>query len=212
MKSVVMMMLACVGTAVAGEKKHQDVEVSVVGGQLVTEGRVFGAELGELIPNFGNEPGFEAVSLPAFTSVGFDIMDSARLWDGSSFDVLSSGLLTFELAPGVPGSPSATSPAVPGIVPGFVFASADASGEFHQDIGMTLGAPAGSGIYLLSLRLWDESGTLASSDPFWFVLNNGMSEEDHEAAIAYVESVVVPSPGVGAIGIAGFACVRRRRR
>jgi len=212
MKTAVMMMLACVGTAVAGEKKHQDVEVSVVGGQLVTEGRVFGAELGELIPNFGNEPGFEGVSLPAFTSVGFDILDSARLWDGSSFDGLSSGLLTLELAPGVPGSPSATTPTAPGIVPGFVFASADASGEFHQDIGMTLGAPAGSGIYLLSLLLWDESGALGPSDPFWFVLNNGMSEEDHDAAIAYVESVVVPSPGAGLLAIGGLAPLRRRRR
>jgi hypothetical protein len=144
--------------------------------------------------------------------VGFDILDAARMWDGSDFDALSSGLFTMELAPGVPGSPSATTPGVPGSVPGFVIATADGDGTFHQHIGMTLGAPADSGVYLLSLRLWDESGALGTSDSIWFVLNNGMSEADHEAAIAYVESVLVPGPSVaGLLGLAGFAGLRRRR-
>lgn len=216
---------AATGAVLAGPKHHHgDVIVTVEAGRLITatehddtleHERVFGGELGELIPGFGDEPGFEGHGLPALTQVGFDILDALRIWNGSDFGAISPSTLTLELAPGVPGSPSATTPALPGFVPGFIFGTADEEGEFHQHIGMTLNAPGDEGVYLVQLRAFsptDTSGGLVPSESFWLVLNNGMDENTHDAAIDYVRSVIVPAPGALLVS-AGMvlAGIRRRR-
>lgn len=210
-------------SVMAGPKPHEhsDVIVAPIAGQLTTNSehdemlelsRVFAGELGELAPNFGSEPGFASDTLPAFTQVGFNIMDSLRVWNGSDFGAISSGTMTIELAPGVPGTPSATTPTSPGIVNGFAFSTADSDGVMHQDLGMTLNAPAGAGVYLLQLRLIDTSGALNASAPFWFVLNNGADELEHDAAVKYVETVLVPTPGITAMfGVFTLAAWGRRR-
>lgn len=192
--------------------QHQDVIVTPVGGVLTTQARVYGADLGAIVPNFGDEPGFESDTLPAFAELGFDVMDAARVWDGSDFDALSASVITIELAPGVPGTPSVVTPAAPGVVAGYVIAAADEFGTLHQHLGMTLGAPASAGVYLLQLRLWEGSGAVGASEPLWIVLNNGADELEHDAAIAYVEEVLVPSPGLGLMAVAGLGAVVRRRR
>lgn len=224
MMTAAMLAVAAAGAFAGSKEHHGDVVITVDDGRLMTATehkgklepeRVFGGELGKVIPGFGDEPGFEAVSLPAFTRVGFDILDAARVWNGGDFDLLSSGTFTLELAPGVPGSPSATTPIVPGVVPGFVFGTADEEGGFHQHIGMMLNAPAGEGVYLLQLRLLspaDTSGILAPSEPFWLVLSNGADEKAHDAAMEYVRSVIVPAPGAGVgVLLVGVMGLRRRR-
>lgn len=204
------MVLACAGVASA---QHQDVVITAVDGVLTTQSRVYGADLGEIVPNFGDEPGYESETLPAFAGIGFDLLDAARVWDGSDFDAVSASTVRFDLAPGVPGSPSVATPVAPASVAGFVIATADEFGSLHQHLGMTLNSPADPGIYLVQLRLWESTGALAASAPIWFVLNNGADEAEHDAAMAYAETVIVPSPGVGmVVGVVGLCGGRRRAR
>ena len=44
-----------------------------------------------------------------------------------------------------------------------------------------------AGVYLVELELYSTDGAVESSEPFWIVFNNEASEEDHEAAIEWVE-------------------------
>lgn len=210
----------------SGALAHEgDVGVSTYNGRLVTslidEGgtlaggidreRVFGSEFGEAgIPNFSDEPGFYTDVLTPGTTVGFNILDAVRLWNGSDFSQVSPTSMTISEDSGVPGTMEVTSGA--GFVAGFEFIEADQNGFFDDHPDFLLDAPAGQGegIYLLALEL--TSNNANNSRPLWIVFNNGMDEEDHDAAIEWVVENVVPAPGaVGLAMIAGAAGIRRRR-
>lgn len=191
---------------------------------------------GELADNglavAGDEPGYANVGahsfkLPAGTELGFNVRNniytSTRLayWDGSdtdsdldidvddvvwssvpaSFDVtiqsqLSSDFITFD------GSTS-------GALSGFLIETADASGELHEHLDYFLPLNAPAGIYLLTLELTDlrASNPLTGSDPISLVLNFGVDEEAHEAAVSAVPE---PASAVSLL-LAGGALLRRRR-
>ena len=223
-------LLAVAGAVIAGPvlpDSYEDVYVFPEGGVLTTRAlievpggfesvaaRCFAGEFGEVgIPNFADDPGFFSDSLPAGLELSFNILDAARLWDGSDFDAISPSTLTLTQAAGVPGAASVTTPgSAGGFVGGFAFVTADGGGVIDEHVDILLDAPAGVGVYLLNLQLVDTSGALGSSAPFWFVMNNGASKAEVEAAKAYVESVIVPSPGTGLLAMAGLLGLRRRRR
>lgn len=74
---------------------------------------------------------------------------------------------------------------------------------------------SGEGIYLVEGIFTNPvvgGNGLASSEPVWFVFNYGLDEEEHDAAIEYVESTLVPTPGAAIIGAMGLAAAARRRR
>lgn len=201
-----------------------DVGVSIYNGRLVTslvdEGgtlagaidreRVFGSEFGEAgIPNFADEPGFYTDVLTPGTSIGFNILDAVRIWNGSDFSQVSPTTITVSEDSSVPGTMEVTSGA--GFVAGFEFIEADANGFFDDHPDFLLDAPAGQGlgIYLLALELTSDAAN--DSRPFWIVFNNGQDEEDHDAAIEWVVANLVPAPGAAA-GLLGALCVFSRRR
>ncbi|MFG0285682.1 MAG: GC-type dockerin domain-anchored protein [Phycisphaerales bacterium JB039] len=149
--------------------------------------RVFLSELGELIPNWTDEPGFdsEAGAFSPGLRIGFDVAAALRLWDGEDFDQIPAERMRIAKA----GLEVETPPA-DALTPGFVFGAAGATGKFHHHITFELLDPASDGIYLLELQLWAETGSPDRSDSFWIVFNQNRPEPEHEAAAAWVETVL----------------------
>lgn len=208
---------ALCGVAFAdGKEPHADVEIRTANGRLVTgtldEGafvleRVFASELGEVVPNITDEPGFDAAdgTLVPGTSLGFNIMDAVRVWNGSDFDTISDSTMTLSFL-----TLEATSSTTPGeVVTGFNFL-VDANGGMHDHPAFILNSPATDGVYLLELQF--TGGGFADSDSFWIVFNQNSDEAIHDVAIDYVREFIVPAPGAaGALALAGVAFARRRR-
>ncbi len=174
--------------------------------------QVFEAEFGEadpMNPNFADEPGFRALPGDFDDSYwGFNIIDTVLVWNGTDFSTVSPYSMTINLGP----SPDITSPAAPG---GFTagFDIPVGAGGFDDHLNLFLDAPmdgSADGIYLLTLEVYAEG--LGASDPIWFVMNRGLSELEHEAAVDWVNANLVPAPGsIALVGVAGIAAVRRRR-
>ncbi|MFM9957404.1 MAG: hypothetical protein ACKVZJ_04975 [Phycisphaerales bacterium] len=217
---------AC-GAACAGPMKepHFDVLIEVVGGTLATAAigededpasivpgvRVFPAELGEFPfgPGQGDEPGFQGFNFPQGVTFTFDIRSALGEWNGSEV-VVSDNTMTVAASLADPGLPNVTSGA--GFVPGFVFTSAGADGRIHQhvELGLNSALTTDIGVYVLELQV--SAPGYGTTPAFWFVLNNGASEEAHDAAVEWVELNLVPTPGAAAaMGLAGAAMLRRRR-
>jgi hypothetical protein len=207
----------------SGSAGHFDVYIAFDGGVITTGGidvddltinpgqRVFEADLGEFPapPGFGDEPGLFADSLPAGVSVGFDIVDGLRKWNGSDFGDLATETMILSKGLTTVAAPSTDL----GFAAGFAVATADGSGGFDDHPEYELAPGASAGIYLLSLTLWTDAPGIDDSAPIWFVFNNGLDEEDHEAAAEWVEANLVPGPtGLALLCVSLPIGARRRRR
>ena len=199
MTRALMMMTASllsVAASWAGVEEHSDVVLLVEGGRIVTGveeagevvvgARVFGSDFGETIAHLTDEPGFDAFegTFPQGSGVGFDILDALWRWDeGAGAFVLPAETLFVGL-----GAAQRTTPVMPATVaPGFTFAAIGASGAMHQHLNMFLNVPQGDGVYLYVFRLTQTSPAIGDSAPVYFVLNEGMDEGVHEAAMGFVE-------------------------
>lgn len=208
----------------AGEvEEHYDVWLRAGGSKLFTGAiaedgsplsnrhRVFGAEFGEkpTEPFAADEPGFQALdgTFSPFEEFRVNITGAVELWNGAGFSATDE-TITLEFGPS-----SVTSGA--GFVPGFTF-TADSFGGFHDHFEIILNGPAGPGadsdpgVYLLPLNLELTSGALGPTDTFWFVMNLGQDEIDHDAAIDWVQAHLVPAPG--ALLVFAPALMQRTRR
>jgi hypothetical protein len=212
MRSIAITSMLAIASAASADVVHADIWVTSLGGRLVTGGwdhetgdiispgqRVFEGELG-LDPSFpfsGDEPGIGSDLVGA--SVRLHVLNTLGAWNGSGFDFASSMLTV-----GYGGQSADTASG------GFVSFMVTAGLDLHPEF--TLSGPGAtdpaSGIYLATFRFG--SNGLADSEAFWVVLNLGMSEEEHEAAVEWVEVNLVPAPG--AIALLGVAGLMRRRR
>lgn len=171
--------------------------------------RVFAGEFGDTgIFNFTSNPGFDAEdgTFPPSSLVGFNILDALHVWNGAGFDV-APNTLTINFG-------SLQRSTSTGFVAGFGLLTS-AQGGWHRHFGFTLNGVTenDSGIYLLQLDLWHESSAIHNSLPFWIVFNFNESEVEHELAIDWVRSNLVPAPGALALlGVGAVAMGRRRRR
>lgn len=191
---------------VTGVGDHDDQVITNLGE------RVFAADMGLVGTNwFADEPGIfiEAGSMPDGVNIGFVIEAAVRRWDGTGavdFSQVASQAMTLEFGP-----QSATSVFTDGDVAGFGIAY-DATNPtgFDEHWDILMDASAGTGIYLLQLRFTVDG--FEDSLSTWTVFNAGLDEAQHEEAIAYVENVIVPAPGVGVVlGLGGLLGARRRR-
>ncbi len=72
----------------------------------------------------------------------------------------------------------------------------------------------GEGIYLVEGRFTNPGGSLADSLPTFFAFNYGLSEEEHDRSIDWINDNLVPAPGVGLplmLTLLGLTGARRRR-
>jgi hypothetical protein len=191
---------------------HADIWVTQIGGRLVTGGwdhgtgtvvnpsqRVFEGELGAdpSFPFSGDEPGIGS-DLVGVT-LTMKLSPTLGAWNGAAF-VFSTSALTASY-----GGQSASTGS------GGSFNFVVTSGlDLHPEF--TLSGPGttdpANGIYLATFEF--ASSGLVTSEALWVVFNLGMSEEAHEAAVAWVEANLVPAPG--ALALLGAAGLMRRRR
>ena len=188
--------------------------------------RVFGAEFGEddvSQPFFTEDPGFLAPTgaLPggAGKKLGFNVLDGLKYWDGTgavNFGAVPSGESMY-ISLGSQHTQVSTSP-----VPGFGF-TIGANEGLHDHLDWLLfgsdnnpipgdGIEPATGVYLLQMELWTTIPGVASSDPIWFVYNNHVSEDVHDAAVDWVTATYTPEPASCLMFLVGgsIALVRRR--
>jgi hypothetical protein len=223
---------AASGAAFAGE----DVWVTIQNGRIAigeadkgtnpitfTPGvRVFEAEFGELplFPNLADEPGFYTETLPAGAGIGFNIVDALRSWNGMNFDTIPTQTMSIFGEPFPDGDVATTPGSAGAFVPGFQFIEADSNGFFDDHPVFQLNNQA-DGIYLLSLDLFTDVPGIANSETFYIVFGSNLDgtfgddkafDAAIDAAVAYVNNVIIPTPGTaGLLGLAGLMACRRRR-
>lgn len=175
--------------------------------------RVFGAELDISGPNwFGDEPGIfiEEGSLADNTQVSFTLTGALLYWDGTGAINFTQAANAMALTFG----PASVSTALDGSnVSGFsINYDADLVGGFDEHFDYTIDGSAPIGVYVLA-NTFSLSGA-ADSEVIYTVFNAGLDEDAHDAAIKYVDSVLVPAPGVlSMLGLAGVGLsVGSRRR
>ncbi len=202
---------------------HVDIRPYVSSGRIVTgtseldgsavvplsdRARVFGAEFGEddpAQPFFTEDPGFlsEPGAFPggAGEFVGFDVPTGLQYWTGAGFGALPAGE-SLRITKG-----SQTVNVGASAAGGFYFSTIGADEGLHGHFMFELlgsdgnpipgdGVEPTPGIWLLDMTLNTSMGGVGPSDPFWIVFNSGGEsfEEDHEAAVAWVEGHLVPEP------------------
>lgn len=221
--SVALYVLPCVALAHEG-----DIGLRLVDNRLTTvlaegeppaqtigldENRVFAAELAYSAPTSQvtiNEPGFATDEAGLINqNVGMYFRKALRAWDGSTFTATSMTMSvgSYDLLLPFVSTPLSDASA-PKLAQSFPIQP-----DFHFDWTLD-GATelTGQGIYLVELELESSSSAFSKSRPFWLVYNYGMSEGEHENAVAWVESNLVPAPGAAGLLALGTLVASRRRR
>ncbi|MCE2653123.1 MAG: hypothetical protein LW650_06365 [Planctomycetaceae bacterium] len=188
---------ALLAGAVAQAQVHPtDVILSVNAGRVTTgavspctgevvDQRIFRTNLGAF--DTINDPGFDSPigSLPVGARVGFDILGSLKVWNGSDFSQTASPRLRIRL-----GGAANTrfTPADQSVVTGFGF-TVGSDGAYHHHFNFSLfsqaappAIPAEAGVYLLTLRMWCDAPGIAPSEPIWLVINQLRPEAELDAA------------------------------
>jgi len=213
--------ISALAAAPAALAQHAgDVGLAVIDNRIVTGfyelgvftpgQRVFGSELGELFPDFTDEPGFVSLpgTFPVPSAITFNVLAAVRVWDGSGFgNTIPSERISIGFGPLTP----VLTPLTDGFTPGFSLA-VGSNGESHRHLEYTLLSPASGGIYLLQMNLVGNHPSMQASLPFWFVFNQNQSELEHDAAIEWTNTNIVPTPGAAGTLLMAAALLGTRRR
>lgn len=222
--------------------QHADVSPGVTGGHITTDGyddstsslipnlRVFGYDFGEdpIDPYFAEDPGFRSLphaqggTFPSNAGLSFDIASDFQYWTGSGFGAVPSGE-SLHLERGSFSVDVGTGETLPKT--GLLIGNSDATGVVHEHLSAFLfgsdgnavagdGIEPAAGVYMVSLTLRTNAAGIEDSDPIWIVYNNGLPEEDHDAAIEWVQSNLVPEPTSAMLLLVGggFVLAYRNRR
>ncbi|HWP40013.1 MAG TPA: hypothetical protein VNL70_03735 [Tepidisphaeraceae bacterium] len=197
--------------------------------------RVFGYDFGENAddPFFAQDPGFNAPvgsGLPAGSQLRFNLLGPLQHWSGDGavwFDNVMTGQ-TLDLNF---GTSTRTITGSSAFQSGFAIQTVGAGGTIHRHLNAFLKGPDGNtvpagpgswgpgdgveapaGAYLFSLELLlDPDNGIAGSEPIYIVFNHGLSEAAHDAAIEWVQNVLVPEPAMSAVVVLPLASLLCRR-
>lgn len=198
------------------DEEHYDIGVWNDNGTLMTGGfdhdtetlavqnlRVFEAEFGEdpTFPFSTDEPGIGGVAadigLDEGSIIEMNVSASLGIWTGSEFIYAHSNQMTIDYGP------TSVDTLTGGTLDFLVTEDFDLHPIWSVD------SQAAPGAYLVEL-----SAAMAgyeTSQNFYVVFNLGLDEEAYETSVDWVNSNLVPAPGVLALlGMGGLA-VRRRR-
>lgn len=179
---------------VASAQPHVgDVFLAVEGGRIVSglipEGgglaeiphRVFRSDLGEIDPNFSDEPGFDNLpgTFSPSSALGVRLRGPLRVWNGGDFSTIAESRMTVAFS-----TLSIETPPDDRIVQGFTL-PVGSNGEWHRHLEYTLQAPATDGVYLLELDVFSTDPAIGTCDPLWLVFNQHAAERDVQAALAW---------------------------
>ena len=184
-----------------------------------------------------DDPGFNALpgsGLPADSRVGFlpvalpSQLNAVGLayWNGSDVDAAGDPVfgagpagqsLTLNFLSINRTFTAASAPASALFGPGV-----ESNGAFHTHLISLLNGPDGNpdptdgfapadGIYVLSFSVISNAGGIDASAPLLMVYNNGLTEEQHDAAIDYAASTVPEPTSLAVLGLGAFGLLRRRR-
>jgi len=167
------------------------------------EPHVLASELDALFFFWTDEPGFDshAGTFPVGSSIGFNILDALKKWNGKGFDALDPNTDETLTISFLFGSTFVTCETRAGFVAGFEIPAAG-DGSWHKHLGYTLNGAGNNGpsdgIYLLELELYNTSSepNITSSNPFWIVFNLGMPEQEHHNAIHWVDEKLPQLPNL----------------
>lgn len=158
--------------------------------------RVYSARLDDgSLPHFENFPGFNACldTFETGSTVGFNLVDALRRWDGEDFDEVPADETMFVSSGG--GDPIfiETPLDAGGFAPGFGLALIPDSGSMHTHVQYFLVSSDGEpepGVYLLTLEVTSTQPDLAPSDPLFIVFADGVSTEEFEAAEEFAQTLI----------------------
>jgi hypothetical protein len=175
------------GSMAEGQHAHEgDFELKVEFDSIIVSPRVLPSEL-EKDEFFSTDgPGFnsESWTFPAGTSIGFNILDTLKRWNGVGFDSLDPAFQEVMIVSYLQRMCETSS----GFVPGFEMQVAE-DGSWHRHLIFTLTAPGfsdpGTGIYLLELEIYSTSPAVKSSYPIYIVFNVD-DEPNHDPALEWV--------------------------
>ncbi len=180
-----------------GLEKQQITTSELDDGKVIPE-RVFIGSFGEEgFADFTSEPGFDSLAgaFAAGTVIGFDIVNSVRRWAPGASHFYSTANERISIRK---GGLRADSPMEEDeTVMGFAFGDANASGAFHHHVNFWLidgDTPNADGVWLLGLKLWSETLTIADSEQFWIVFGQGDHEVFVEEAVQWVRDHLVGGP------------------
>jgi hypothetical protein len=147
---------------------------------------VFAGEFGETgLDGFTDEPGFDTLpgAFQPGTAIGFNVLEGLQAWNGSGFEPAGAETLTISFEQAfitVADKP----------VAGFTLA-VQPNGGWHRHFNLFISgpnaSPAAPGVYLLVREMYSTNPDVDPSRPFWLVLNHNDTEENHDAAIAWVQ-------------------------
>jgi hypothetical protein len=146
-----------------------------------------------------------------------NFLDGLKLWNGSGF--VDPGTEQIGASTSATFAPSVLTKDSSPFDPLTLSAVAATAGE-HKTIrwrllggGTSPNTPSDDGLYLLTLQLNTDQTGIAPSDPYFFLMNKNASAADQAAALAYVNTNLVPEPGsVGMMTLGLAAALLRRRR
>ncbi len=187
--------------------------------------RIFAGEFTDIAGTiYSPDPGFfsgpllgqTASALPANSTLRFNILGSLLRWDAAAQNFSSttpSERLRIEFAA---GALTRTSPLDGSTVAGFGFNTGPTGGfdehfDFYLDPAANQPAPA-DGIYAIALDLFIDGQANSNSLPYYTVFNFNADEAQHDAAIDFIASNIIPAPSTAAALLITTALIATRRR
>lgn len=226
-------------TAIPAAVAHADFDIRpyLVNGKIITGGfddatsqqetqaHAFGFTFQEdpLSPYVITDPGFNADvgALTPGTQLNFNVLTSLIYWNGTGSPSFAPAaqVVTLDLEKFTPPASllDTTMTGTSGTQPGFSIGTVLSDGHIHQHLSSLLATTDSStppnGVYAFEMTLTLNSDATTTSDPFYIVYQNGVSDDTLDTALAYLDAqAAAPEPAsLGVLGIGGMLLMQRRR-